>query len=338
MEDLLKDLAQAKPPSPEVDRDRMERDLARITALPQERPVRKQLVRRFAPLLVIGVVIVLVVVLLPAPPQPVQPASPQKWWHELTRQRSLMIVGDPTAPYGVYFDSKTDRWLAANQQVTVIQKDGEVRAFPLTRDGNTWENAGSPATVPQVGGNHLVRIGPMKPAVQKTAVSGFQMSLHSQARFDSLDSLPAEPRELRKALETIVGNDAYRIGSLAMELISANVRDDQRRAAFELIKTLDGARFLGDVTVLDERRGIGVAIAAPATFQFSDVETQLVVDPQTGLPIVKKDVITTSQFGLPAQMPISEVDYLLLEQVGFEPIVPQDVPVNGEVESPIIER
>ena len=337
MEDLMKDLAQAKPPTPEVDPQRMESDLARIITLPQERPARKQFVRRFAPLVVIAAVIVLAVVLMPAPPQPVQPAAPPKWWHALTRQWSLMIVGDPADPYAVSFDHRTERWVAANQQIAVIQKDGEVTPFSLDR-GTEWEAAGKPEAVPQVGGDHLVRIGPMKPAVQKTAVSGFQMSLHSNARFDSLDSLPADPRELGKALETIIGKDAYRIGSLAMELMSANVRDDQRRAAFELLKTLDGARFLGDVTVLDERRGTGVAIAAPSTFQFTGVETQLVADPETGLPILKRDVITTPQRGLPAGTAISQEQYLLLEQVDFEPILPQDVPVNGEVESPIIER
>jgi hypothetical protein len=208
----------------------------------------------------------------------------------------------------------------------------------LDRDGKEWEAAGRPEVVPQVGGNHLVRIGPMKPAVRKTSVSGLQMSLHSQDRFDSLDSLPAEPQELRKALETIAGKDAYRVGSLAMELMSLNVRDDQRRAAFEMIKTLDGARFLGEVTARNERKGIAVAIDAPSTFQFTNVETQLVMNPETGLPIIKRDVITTPQHGLPAQMAISEEEYLLLEQVAFEPILPLDVPVNGEVESPIIER
>jgi hypothetical protein len=337
VEDILKDLAQAKPPTPEVAPERMESDLARIVLLPRERPARKLFVRRFAPLAIIGAVIVLAVVLLPAPPQRVQPAAPPKWWHALTRQSSIMIVGDPADPYAVHLDSKTDRWLSANQQVTVVQKEGDVTPFSLDR-GHEWEAAGKPETVPQVGGTHSVRIGPMKPAVQKTAVSGFQMSLHSQTRFDSLESLPADPQELKKALETVVGKDAYQIGAVAMELISSNVRADQRRAAFELIKTLDGARFLGDVTVHVERAGIGVAIAAPPTFQFSDVETQLVISKETGLPISKRDVITTSQFGLPAQMPISEEEYLLLEEVAFEPIVPQDVPVNGEVESPIIER
>jgi hypothetical protein len=44
------------------------------------------------------------------------------------------------------------------------------------------------------------------------------------------------------------------------------------------------------------------------------------------------------QFGLPAGEPISEEEYLLLEPASIDPIVPQDVVVNGEVESPIIER
>jgi hypothetical protein len=337
MEDLLKDLAQAKPPAPEVDRDRMERDLVRITAMPRSAPARTRFVKRFAPLLVIAAVIVLAVVLLPSPPQPVQPAAPAQWWHSLKREWSTMIVGDPANPYVVLLDSKTDQWLSANSQVTVLQKDGDVMPISLN-NGNEWEAAGKPATVPQVGGNHLVRIGPMKPAVQKTNVSGFQMSVHSKVRFDSFDSLPAEPRELKKALETITGKDTYRIGSLAMGLMVSNVRSDQRQAAFELLKTLDGARFLSEVNLRDGRSGIGVAIAAPPTFQFSGVETQLVINPETGMPMVKRDMLTTPQHGLPANAPISEEEYLLLEQVTIEPIVPQDVPVNGEVESPIIEK
>ncbi|MEU0880113.1 hypothetical protein ABZ345_16055 [Lentzea sp. NPDC005914] len=338
MEDLMKDLAQAKPPEPEVDRERMERDLARIITLPRERSVRTLFLKRFAPLLVAAGVIALVVVLLPKPTPPVQPAGPARWWHALTRQWSMMIVGDPANPYAVFIDSKTDRWQSANQQITVLQKDGDVQPFSLERDTDPWEAAGRPAKVPQIGGTHLVRIGPMKPAVQKTDVSGFQMSLHSAARFDSLDALPADPPELKQALETIVGNDPYRIGSLAMELMASNVRQDQRQAAFELLKTLDGARFLGEVRLSEERKGIGVAIPAPPTFQFSGVETQLVIDPETGMPLVRRDMLTAAQHNLPANSPISVEEYLLLEQVTIDPIVPQDVPVNGEVESPIIER
>jgi hypothetical protein len=336
MEDLLKDLARVKPPVPAVDPEQMERDLARITAMPRQPSARS--LKRFAPLAVAAVVIGLVVVLLPKPTEPVQPAGPAKWWHALSRQWSIMIVGEPANPYAVFIDSKTDRWLSANQQVTVVQKDGDVQPFSLVRDTDPWEAAGRPATVPQIGGTHLVRIGPLKPAVQKTDVSGFQMSVHSHARFDSLDSLPADPRELKKALETIVGNDPYRIGSLAMELMASNVRHDQRQAAFELLKTLDGARFLGTVQLSEERSGVGVAIAAPPTFQFTGVETQLVINPATGMPVVRRDMLTTAQHNLPANSPISVEEYLLLEQVTIDPIVPQDVPVNGEVESPIIEK
>ncbi|MET8761979.1 hypothetical protein [Lentzea sp. NPDC004782] len=337
MEDLMKDLAKAKPPVPEVDRDRMERDLARITALPRARSARTRLARRFAPVLVVAAVIALVVVLLPRPTEPVQPAAPRPWWHVLTQQWSLMVVGDPADPYVVRFDSKTDQWLTSGRQVTVVQKDGEVS--PLTsEDATKWESAGKPATVPQVGGSHLVRMGPMKPSVQKTNVAGFQMSLHSKARFDSFDSLPADPVELRKSLETISGKDTYKTATLAMGMMVANVRNDQRRAAFELLKSLDGARYLGEVPLPDGRSGIGVAIPAPPTFQFSGVETQLVVNPETGLPMVRRDMISTAQHGVPPGFPISEEQYLLLDSTTIDPIVPQDVPVNGPVESPVVER
>ena len=338
MEDLLKDLAQAKPPTPEVDHERMERDLARIVTLPRERPARSRLVLRFAPLLVVAGVIALVVVLLPRPVEPAEPAAPPQWWHVLTQQSSLMYVGEPENQYLVQFRSMTDRWLTADTEVAVVQKDGEVS--PYSRDDEArWETAGKPATAPQVGGNRTVRIGPMKPAVQKAAVSGFQMSLHSPARLDSFSSLPTDPAELRKVLESLVGGkDAYRTAALAMDLMAANVSNDQRRAVFDLLKTLDGVRRLGEVPVGLDRTGVGVAIAAPPTFQFADVETQLVVNPETGLQVLRRDVITTAQRGLPAGVPISEQEYLLLDRTAIDPILPQDVPVNGEVESPIIER
>lgn len=336
MEDLLKELAQAKPPAPEVDPARMEGDLARILAMPRHRPAKT--LKRFAPLLVAAGVIALVVVLLPRPTQPVQPAAPAQWWHVLTRQWSLMLVGDLANPYLVMFDSKTDQWLSTNSQVTVVQKDGEVR-FYSRDDEARWEAAGKPAEAPQLFGNHSVRIGPMKPAVQKTHVSGFQVSVHSWERLDSLDSLPTDPAELKKTLESLTAEKTpYRIAVLAMGMMTSNVRDDQRRAAFELLKTLEGARVLDQVDVGDGRFGIGVAIAAPPQFQFHGVETQLVVNPETGLPIVKRDVLTSSQHGLPKGMTIAEEQYLLLDRTTIDPIVPADVPVNGEVESPIVER
>ncbi|HEX7308109.1 hypothetical protein [Lentzea sp.] len=337
MEDLLKDLAQAKPPTPEVDRDRMESDLARITALPRERPARGQFVRRFAPLLAAAAVIALVVVLLPRSVEPVRPAAPPRWWHVLTEERSLMLVGDPAAPYLVEFLSKTDRWLSRDTEVAVLQKDGTVA--PYSRESEeTWEAAGRPDTAPQVGGSHSVRIGPMKPALRKASVSGYQMSLHSDVRLDSVSSLPTDQAELRRTLESLVGEDPYRVATLAMDLMSANVSDDQRRAVFELLKTVEGVRYLGEVPVTEDRTGVAVAIKAPPTFQFSDVETRLLVNPETGLPIRRIDLLTTSYRDLPAGLPISVEDYLLLDSTTIDPIVPQDIPVNGEVESPIIER
>jgi hypothetical protein len=337
MEDLLKRLAQAKPPAPDVDPERMERDLARITAMPRSRPARAQFFKRFAPLLVAAAVIVLAVVLLPAPPQPVQPAAPPQWWHQLKRQWSLMVVGAPANPYLVQFESLNDQWLSANSQVTIVQKDGLVRPFS-SDDEARWKTAGKPATAPQVGGNHSVRIGPMKPAVQKTNVSGFQMSAHSKVRLDALDSLPTDLVELKKSLQAIVGQDTYRLATLAMGMMTSNVRDDQRRAAFDLLKTLDGVRALDQVTLRNELPGVGVAIAAPPTFQFSGVETHLVVNPETGLPTIKRDVLTAPQHGLPTGMVIAEEEYLLLDRTTIDPIVPGSVPVNGEVESPIVAR
>ncbi|MDT7788435.1 MAG: hypothetical protein QOF58_6854 [Pseudonocardiales bacterium] len=336
MEDLLKELAQAKPPPPPVDRERMESDLARIVAMPRTETRRS--FKRFAPVLVAAAVIALVVVLLPKPAQQVQPAASAPWWHALTQEWSLMLVGDSANPYVVRLDSKTDRWQSRNSQVTVLQKDGEVR--PFSRDDDSrWEGASKPATVPQAFGSHAVRIGPMTPAVRQEYVSGFQMSVHSWVRLDSLDALPTDPVELKRTLETLTSEKTpYRIAELAMGVMISNVRADQRQAAFELLRTLEGARFIDDVKLRTGQSGIGVAIASPATFQFDGVETQLVINPETGMPIVKRDVLTTAQHGLPANQPISEEEYLLLEQTSIDPIVPQDVTVNGKVESPIIER
>lgn len=338
MEDLMKALARAKPFTPEVDHERMERDLAEIIVLPHEEKPRYRVVKRFAPLLVIGAVIALVVVLLPSPPEPVQPAAPPRWWHVLTQVRSMMIVGDPAKPYAADIMSKTDRWVSSTSEVTVLQKDGSVRAVQLTAERDEWEAAGRPEFVPVVGGTTKVHIGPMKPAVRRNTVSGFQMSAHSEARFDSLDSLPADPGKLRTALEKIVGSDTYRLATLAIELISSNLRPDQRVAAFDVLKSLDGARSLDDGMVRGEYVGPGVAVPRPSGFQFTGLETQLFLSQETGLPVLRQDVLTTPQYGMPAGYPVLLEEYLLLEEVDWEPIVPQDVPVNAPVESPIIER
>ncbi|SDH54867.1 hypothetical protein SAMN05216553_12735 [Lentzea fradiae] len=344
MEDLMKALARAKPPVPEADRERMERDLAQILALPRERAPRWRGLRKLAPLLVMGAVIVLVVVLLPSPPeparpepaQPVQPAKP-RWWHLMSANWSLMVVGDPARPYAALFTSTNERWVSADTQITVVQ---QAHAGPsVLGDGyDGWTAAGKPATAPQVGGSRSVRFGPVQPMLQKTAVSGFQMSAHADVRFESLDSLPADPVKLKSALGKFVRNDTYRIAMLAMEMMVSNIRPDQRSAAFEMIASLDGARRLGEVEFEQDRWGVGVAIPAPPSFQFTGLEVQLLINKSTGLPVYKREVVTTPQYGFSPGDPISVEQYMLLEEVRFEPILPKDVPVNGPMDSPIIER
>ena len=335
MEDVLKDLAGARPPVPEVDPERMERDLARIVTLPRERPVRKQFVRRFAPLAVVAAVIALVVVALPAPTQPVQPAAPTQWWRVLRQQSSLMVVGEPAKPYVVRFGSKTDQWQAGNREIAVVQKDGEVK--PYSRDDDAaWEAAGRPEVVPQLGGSRSVRIGPMAPAVQESYVSGLSLTSAYWERLESFDDLPADPAGMRAKLQP-EEKGAYELADLVMAVMIANVRDDQRRGGFELLKSLDGARYLDHVRLPNGGEGVGVAIPAPPQFQFSGVETWFVINSGTGKPVLKRNVLTTSQHGLPVNTPISEEQYHLLERTNVEPILPLGVPVNGKVESPIIE-
>ena len=62
------------------------------------------------------------------------------------------------------------------------------------------------------------------------------------------------------------------------------------------------------------------------------------VNPETGLPMVRRNVLTTPQHGLPVNTPIFEETYLLLERTTIDPILPHGVAVNGAAESPIIER
>jgi hypothetical protein len=336
VEDILKDLAQAKPPTPEVDPDRMERDLARIVALPRERQVRKRFVRRFAPLAVVGAVIALAVVMLPEPSQPVQPAGSAQWWRVLRQQSSLMVVGEPSRPFVVRFDSKTDQWQAGNREIAVVQKDGKVE--PYSRGDNTaWEAAGRPEVVPQLGGSRAVRLGPMAPAVQESYVSGLSLTSAYWERLESFDDLPADPAGMKAKLQP-EERGAYDLADLVMAVMIADVRDDQRRGAFELLRSLDGARYLDRVPLPNGGMGVGVAIPALPQFQFGDVETQFVINPATGKPVLKRNVITTSQHGLPAKTSIAEEQYLLLEGTNAEPILPLGVTVNGGVESPIIER
>jgi len=332
MEDLLKDLAQAKPPAPEVDPERMERDLARITAMPRPAKTRTSL-RRFSPVLVAAAVIALAVVLLPRPAPPVQPAAPPQRWHVLTQKWELMIVGEPANPYTVVLSATDERWAGPDSQVDVTQKNGEVA--PFTRDDEArWETAGKPTKAPQLGGHGSVRIGPMQPAVRK--IDGPEPNPFA--------GLPADPVELKKTLQTISGDKGspdslnYQTAMLAMQMMTANISDDRRRAAFEALKTVDGVRLLDRMTLRDGRSGTGVAIPAPPTFQFTGFETQLVVNQETGLPMARRNVLTSPQHGLPVTTPIFEEEYLLLERTTIDPILPHGVVVNAAPESPIIER
>jgi hypothetical protein len=333
MEDLLKDLARAKPPAPEVDPERMERDLARIIAMP--RPAKTRIsVRRIGPVLVAATVIALAVMLLPRPGPTVQPAAPPpQRWHMLTQEWELMVVGEPANPYTVLLRATAERWAGPDSQVEVIQKNGEV--VPASPDDEAkWETAGKPATAPQLGGHSSVRIGPMQPAVRR--IDGPESNPFA--------GLPADPVELKKALQAVAGDNGsqdslnYRTAMLAMQMMTANIRDDQRRAAFEVLKTIDGVRLLNQAMLRDGRSGIGVAIPAPPSFQFTSFETQLVVNPETGLPMVKRNLLTAPEHGLPVNTPLFEEEYLLLERTTIYPILPQDVTVNGAAESPIIER
>ncbi|GLY48278.1 hypothetical protein Lesp01_19340 [Lentzea sp. NBRC 102530] len=332
----MKDLAGAKPPTPEVNQDRMERDLARIVALPREKPARKVFVRRFAPLAVVAAVIALAVVVLPEPSPPVQPAAPGQWWRVLRQQSSLMVVGEPAKPYVVRFDSKTDQWQAGTREIAVVQKDGEVEPFSPDDDAK-WEAAGRPEVVPQVGGSRWVRLGSMVPGAKESYVSGLSLTSMYWDRLESFDDLPADPAGILEKLKP-EGKSTYQLAELVMAVLVADVRDDQRRAAFELLRSFDGVRYLDRVQLRDERVGVGVAIPAPPQFQFGDVETQFVINPDTGKPIVRRNIITKPQHGLAASTPISEEEYLLLEKTNVEPVLPLGVTVNSEVESPIIER
>ena len=143
--------------------------------------------------------------------------------------------------------------------------------------------------------------------------------------------------DLPACIDKITVNDGDRTAMLAIGMLSANVRPDQRAAAFELVKW-HNPRELGTVTLPDGRKGLGLAVRAPQKFQFTYLETQVVVDPQTFLPLVVRDVLTWPAYGLPVGTTVAEEEFKIIEATDAEPALPSGVTVNGEVESPIIER
>lgn len=345
MGDLLKDLARTRPSTPDVDPERMERDLARIVALPRRREWTgaPAFQRRVGPALVAAVVVALAIISVPSDREAQLATGPEKW-HVLTRLSSLIVVGDAANPYVVQLSSETDKWLAAEGQLTISQLRGTVSPH-VQEDVTKWAAAGHPERARQLGGNHDVRIGPLRPAVSKTNYPDFAMSNYSRFRFDALAALPANPVELKKTLEARVAQDntgqdnpTYRVAVLAMGVMAANVRPDQRRAAFELLKGLGSVRQLDNVKLVTGRKNLAVALPAPPRFQFADLETQLVVNEESLLPIVMRDVITMPQYGLPTGTSVWEEEFLVLETTTADPLLPEGVIVNGEVDSPIIEK
>lgn len=327
MADLLNDLAKIRPLDPEVDHDRMERDLARIVALPRPQPRGRtgapSFTRRFGPALVaFAAVVLLVLTLRPSEPA-TQIAEPKAWWHVQTRNTSLLPVGDPANPYVMQLTSDNERWFAPARHVRVSQLNGVVSPRSAA-DGARWETAGVPAVVPIVGTNHNLRVGPMRPSAWQDGDSAF-----GTIPYEKIDELFPDANASGTAV-----SPPREPGQL-MRLAIGPLRDDQRQALFALLKA--SARDLGRVTLPDGRVGLGVALAPVASPLFGTLEEQLVVDERTALPIVHRQVLTTARYGLPAGTPVSSEEYLHLGLTDDASGPPYVNPFD-EAESPIFER
>ncbi|MFI6098369.1 hypothetical protein ACIA8G_22675 [Lentzea sp. NPDC051213] len=329
MGDLLKDLARTKPLTPEVDHDRMERDLAQITAMPRPAVWSGQAAwRRLAPVAVaFGVVAVLVIALLPSDrPEPAGPLS--EWWHVRAHVSSLTVVGDSANPYVMETRADSDRWLTPERELVFFQQNGSVG--PRTpADGEKWEAAGWPLKLPIVGSNdRALRPGRFRPAARET----FDGKYSNQVSFAEWAAVPTDTSELKKVLEAFardssdLGTLNHRIGRLAMEITASPLRPEQRQAALAVLRTLPGVR----------DNGVGLALPSPPSSQYAGLETQLVVDIQTGKAVTIRTVITSAQHGLPAGTAVETQDFQFIGLSGPPPRLPDDVPINGEVDSPFI--
>lgn len=321
MGDLLKDLARTRPFTPDVDPERMERDLARIVSLPRasqrEWTGAPSFTRRFGPVLVAFVAVALIVLVVLPSNRSTQLTMPPKWWHVLTRHYLVLAVGDPANPYFMRLVSDTDEYFAPGERVKVSQLSGVVA--PRSPDDQTrWVAAGSPNPVPIVSMHHALRIGPMKPGAWKDHNSAF-----GAIPFADIDKLPADVEGLRTAISR---DDA-------MRLMIGPLRTDQRHAVFALLRDL--SRDMGQVVLPDGRTGVGVALPPVESAQFGLVENQLIVDERTAEPIVQRQVTTTARHGLPAGAAVVMEEYRYL---GADGQGPPDVTENREVESPIIEK
>jgi hypothetical protein len=327
MADLLNDLAKIRPPDPEVDHDRMERDLARIVALPRPQPPGRTRVRsftrRYGPALVAFAAVVLLVLTLRPPDRTAQIAEPKAWWHVQTRTTALLPVGDPANPYVMQLTSDKEEWFAPVRHVRVSQLNGVVSPRSAA-DGARWETAGVPAVVPIVGTNHNLRVGPLRPTAWQDADSTF-----GTIPYENIDALFPDAAAPGTAV-----SPPREPGQL-MRLAIGPLRDDQRQALFALLKA--SARDMGRVTLPDGRVGLGVALTPVASPLFGTVEEQLVVDERTALPIVHRQVLTADRYGLTAGTPVSSEEYLHLGLTD-DASGPPDVNPIGEPEPPIFER
>ncbi|KOV88874.1 hypothetical protein [Nocardia sp. NRRL S-836] len=327
MGDVLKDLGRAKPPTPAVDHERMERDLAQILTLPRPQPPgarRDQATfRRLAPALAaVGVVALLLLTLLPSD-RSQSPAGPGEWWHVQVASSALTVVGTTADPYVLELRTDTAYWLADRRKV-VVRANGHM-GWRSEADLTRWLAAGSPAQVPEVGTARAVRVGPVRASARESTDGPFG-PVHVQWPFTERDRLPSDPAELRAVLRSADGGSPYVHARLAMAMTAAPLRLDQRRAALSLLRTLDGVR----------DNGVGLAVAAPPAGQFTHLETQLVVDQETAQAISVRTVLTAAEHGLPAGAVVESEDYSLVGTTHDAPQVPADVLVNGEPDTPFI--
>ncbi|MEV6240278.1 hypothetical protein [Lentzea sp. NPDC051838] len=345
--DLMKDLARTRPSTPDVDPERMERDLARIVSLPRSSHHREWTgapsFRRLVPFVVAALVMALAIVVVPSD-RPEELATTPVRWQVVTRKTELMVVGDAANPYVLRYSFVTDRWLSRDGQTTVRQGGGGVAPFS-DADIVKWEAAGKPGRARQVGGNHDVRIGPVAAAVTKTHDADFAISGDDRIRFDALRELPTDQIPLWNALSAMISGfdrlpqneDRYRLALLAMDVLAMNTTPEQQLAAWRVLGGLF-IRNMEKITLPNGREGLSGVVPTPKRFQFTNVETQLIVDPKTYEPLMIKDVITAPQHGLAAGTAISSTEFLSLGPATGEPHIPDGVVVNGEVESPIMER
>ncbi|GLZ33060.1 hypothetical protein Lesp02_52480 [Lentzea sp. NBRC 105346] len=341
--DLMKELAKAKPPAPEVDPVRMELDLTRITSMPRPEPPRSWMgaasFRRWsAPILAASFAVALLIgTLVVLPSSNVEVAATDRYWHAAQHELKLVPVGSADAPYVMVVESDSERWVDVSPEARgaeIKQLNGQVR--PWTPDDVTkWQQAGKPETVPMVDTSGFsLRVGPLKPAVSGWYSHGVELIGGRTLDYDQLRALPGEPAALREAMEQILRDEKSDESVMQRGLLdrvsrlpALPVRRETRAAAIALLKTLPGVRQVDASTL-----GFG---AGPFE-QFKVTEQQLVIDPRTLAAVELRRVLLEPQAGLPAGTVVRSEKYTALEMTNKTPQLPAGVPVNGPLDSPVI--